>query len=432
MIEVDVAKRDEWVVDLNISVDKEGMAGELDAAYKEFTRTAKLPGFRRGKAPRSVLEERAGPDIERKAIERLLPKVYEEAVGQANIAPITPPQIDNIDYKKDEYLKFRAQVEVKPEITIEDYKRIELSKKIKKVGEEEVEKELENLQKRNAEMVGVETRPAKENDVITINYEGFVDGAPIPGARAENVSIEIGKTKLLPGAEDELIGMEIDTSREIKINLPPEYPAKEFAGQEATFKIELKSIKEKRLPAIDDEFAKDVGRTSLAELKKGIKNDLENFNEDLAKAELKNEILKTLISKASFSPPRGLLEKEIDLLINEFKKNLAPSGLTLDKYLAKENVSLEKLRGDFRPRAVEQLKGEFILDTIADKEDIQASEEELEEQINRMAKILSKTPREMRDLLGERGELDGLRQRVRIDKTLNFLLEAAEIKEVYE
>ncbi|HAV42776.1 TPA: trigger factor [bacterium] len=432
MIKVDLIRKDEWTVELDISVDRERTESEFSTACKDLNRSIRLPGFRQGKIPRSVLEARMNQDLQKKVVESLVFKSYQEAVNQTKIVPITLPRIENIDYKKNEYLKFRAHVEVRPEIPLGDYKGISLEKRIKKVTTEDIEQELKYIQERGAELVGVDDRPARVGDIVSIDYEGFVEGIPIPGAKKENVSIELGKTKLLPGIEEEVIGMEVNTSKEIRINLPENYPVKEFANQLATFKVGLKSIKVKRLPSIDDELARDVGKENLNELREAIRVELERFNEDQAKRELKNMATKTLVANSDFSPPKSLIEKEVDQMINEFENNLRPIGLTIERYLKEKEIALEELRDDFRPKAIENLKAGFILDIIADREGIQATEEEVEEGIEDLANAFSKTKEEMKKLLADQGEVDGLCQRIRRSKTADFLVTQSQIEEIYE
>ncbi|MDI6703102.1 MAG: trigger factor [bacterium] len=413
-----VEKKEGCVVDLHIHLTREEVNEEYELVYKKLNRTVKVPGFRIGHVPRSILDTRFRERIEKELIESIAPKYYKKAIKEVDIVPLTPPKISAFKCRKDEPLNFSATIEVKPDIELGKYKGIEVEKKVYKVTERDVEKRLKSLQLQYAELVDVEGRGVQKGDTITINFNSFVDGKPIPGLKGENFSLDVGGDVLLPEAEEKIIGAQVGEEREIKIRLPENFKPIEFAGKEATFFVNVLSIKEKRLPVLDDEFARDVGKFScLSDLKENLREELERAFEMRTNQELRNELLDIIISNSRFEVPRVMLEGEIDLMIRDFSNDIKPQ--TLSQYLKEVNMSLEELREDFRPYGEKRLKRGLILDSIATKEGIEVTDEELEERIKALGlENVDKAKRE--DLLEE----------IRAEKTLRFLLEVSNIKEV--
>jgi trigger factor len=429
---VDVIKGDGCECTLSITIEQDQIEDEFDVIYKELSREVRIPGFRVGRVPRAILESRMGKEVERKAIQRLLSKAYEEAIKRTGVDPLTPPRIEDVDYKRKEVLSFKAHLEVRPEFQLDGYKGLSLRKRIRKVTEEGVDERLKSLQRLHGELVNVDGRGVRKGDIIEIDHEGFVEGEPIPRTKGEGVTIEVGRTKLIGGIEEGIIGMEVGEEKEIVVTLGDDYPLKEFRGQKATFKIRLHSIKETHLPQIDDEFAKDLGKSNLKELRASIEDELKEFYQREAEERAKKDLLNLLVGKFDFPLPKTLLEREIDLMVKGFEENLAPTGLSLDGYLKKNNLSMERLREDFRGEATKRLKGGIILDAIAEREGIEVEGEDLSEEIESMAKAFGTTPNAMRERLEKENGMDDLRQRIRVDKTLSYLLNQCEVEEVIE
>lgn len=418
-------KKEDCVAILKITISKEEVIKEFDRKYNSLIPTVKLPGFRRGKIPRQILESRYGPNIEKEVIEKLLTTYYQQAIKEKNILVVSQPKIEDIEYvKKDEPISFKALVEVKPEIELSNYKGIRLKKKVTNVTDKDVEDGLRILQEKHASIEVVE-KPVGKNSIVLFDFETFKDNKPVPDGSHKDFLLEIGKKIFPPELEQQLFGLKKGKEKKFKIKLPKDYSDPNMAGEKITFKVKINEIKERILPPLDDEFAKDIGEfNTIKELKEAYKKDLIAAAEFEAGQKLKEEIITILISQSSFPLPKTLIEKEIDhRMINVFN-TLQEQGIKVDDYLKKMDMTVDACRNELRPQAIKQLKKFLILDSIAEKENITVEDEEYETWVKNNFRTV---PSKLKKYLEDNQQKAILKEELRIQKTLDFLVEVADI-----
>ena len=325
-------------------------AAKFDEAIKKvYFKSAKyfnIPGFRKGKAPMNIVEKYYGKEIfYEDAFNDLAPEVIEQAVKENDLKIVSRPDIDVTQIGKGQDLIFTAIYQTKPEAELGKYKGIEIEKIEYTVTDEDINHELEHLQEHNSRLISIEDRPVENRDIATIDFEGFVDGTPFEGGKAENYDLEIGSKSFIEGFEDQVIGMKIDEEKEIKVTFPEEYFSSELAGKEATFKVKVHEIKKKELPELDDEFAKDVSEfDTLDELKKSIQDKLEKENADKQKYETEDAVIKAVVEEMKVEIPSGMIETEVDNMIRDIESRLSYQGLKLEQYLQMLGKTEEDLR----------------------------------------------------------------------------------------
>jgi len=409
-------------VKLEIEVDAARFEEGMQKSYFKNVKRFNVPGFRRGKAPRQIIENFYGEGVfYEDAINEVCPEAYEAAVEEHNLEPVDRPEIDILQIGKGENLIFTATVTVKPEVELGDYKGIEVNKVEYNVTDEDVERELKIAQDRVARWVAVDDRPVKEHDRVTIDYAGFVDGEQFPGGTAENQSLEIGSGHFIPGFEEQIVGMNIGEEKEIQVTFPEEYHAEDLKGKAATFKVKLHEIKEKEVPDLDDEFAKDVSEfDTLEEYKADIRKKLEENAANRAKIEMEDQLIKKVVENASVEIPDVMVERQIDSLTRDFEYRLMYQGLSLDKYLEYTGTSKEVFRAQYRDEAYNRVKTQLVLEKISKVENIVAEEEDINKEISRMAEQYKKDVEEFRSTLREE-DIDYISDGIVLQKTIDFL-----------
>ncbi len=413
-------------VTLKITIPAEEIHQQFNKEYHKLMQTAKVAGFRPGKVPRQILEARYGPAVEKEAIETLINSSYQKTIREKNIHVVSRPTIENINYvNKDEPLSFTAKVEIKPKIELNNYKKIPLKKQVTKITDKDVQDGLRRLQEKYAEIVSVE-KPIGKDSLVIFDFEAFKDKEPLPDGRQKDFLLEMGRNVFPPEFERQLLGMKKGDGKEFKIKLPKDYSDPNMAGEKITFKVKINEVKERKLQPLDDEFAKDLGEfDSIKEVEEAFKKDLINTAEFSATQKLKDEIMTILVSQHSFSLPSILIEKEIDYMLLGLLNRLQSYGLTLENYLKEKNVTVDAVRDEFRPQAVDRLKKILILEAIADNEGIKVEDEEYVTWV----KINFRTkPTKIKEYLEDNEHRAGLKEELRMQKTLNFLLENADIK----
>ena len=401
-----------------------------EAMEKVYTKTAKyfnIPGFRKGKAPMQLVERQYGSEIfYEDAFNELVPDLYDEAIKENNIEAVSKPDIDITQMEKGKDLIFTATVQTKPEVKLGKYKGIEIKKIEYNVSDEEINHELGHMQERNSRLISVEDRPVEEGDITVIDFEGFVDGVPFEGGKAENHELEIGSKTFIPGFEDQIIGMKIDEERDINVKFPEEYFSKDLAGKDATFKVKLHEIKKKELPELDDEFAKDVSEfDTLDELKKSIKEKIEEENKNKEKYETEEEAIKTVCENTEIDIPSGMIELEIDNMIKDIEARLSYQGLKLEQYLQMMGKTESEMRTEFEEQAKRSVKSRLVLEAIATAEDTLPTDEEVTEKIKEMAKQYN---RDEKELLENEQLKSYLADSMKTEKAIDFIVKNAKIK----
>ncbi len=410
---------------LEIQVDREQFEKGIQRAYKKNVKRFNIPGFRKGKAPRPIIERHYGEGVfYEDAINEVCPKAYLQAIEEHDLQPVDQPEIDIVQIEKDKPFIFKAVVTVKPEVELGDYKGIQIEKKEYPVTDGDVDKELGKMRDMNARFVNVEDKPAKNEDMLTIDYKGYIDGEQFEGGTAENHTLVLGSEQFVEGFEEQLIGAKAGDSVEVNVTFPKDYKAEQLAGKDAIFQVDVKEVKEKELPDLDDEFVKDVSEfDSLEELRADIKGKLEEEAIRRAKDEFEEELLKKIADNAIIDVPEVMIEKQKDTIIRDFEMQLLYKGLNLEVYLNYIGQTLEEFRAGFDDAATYKVKNQLILEKIAKIEGIDVSEEELDKKIETLSNIYGKDDsEEFKDTLGE-SELNYIKESIIVRKTIEFLVE---------
>ena len=415
-------------VKLEITVEAEKFENAMKKVYFQNAKYFNIPGFRKGKAPMNIVEKYYGAQIfYEDAFNEVATEAYEEALTENKIDVVSRPEVDIAQMEKGKDLIFTAVVQTKPEVKLGKYKGIEIQKVEYKVDKKDVDHELEHMQEHNSRLVTVDDRPLENGDTATIDFEGFVDGVAFEGGKAEGHELEIGSGTFIPGFEEQLIGMELENEKEIKVTFPKEYFSKDLAGKDATFKVKLHDIKKKELPELDDEFAKDVSEfDTLEELKKSIKEKLTKNKEQREKYETEEAALKAVCEDSKLDIPSGMIELEIDNMLKDFEQRLAYQGLNLEQYLKMIGRTEEEMRKEYEPQAIEAIKSRLVLEAIMKAEKIEASEEEIKAKMEEMAKSYGK---DVEELSKNENLKNYLAEGIKSEKALEFIVNNAKVTE---
>ena len=414
-------------VKLEITVEAEKFENAMKKVYFQNAKYINIPGFRKGKAPMNIVEKYYGAQIfYEDAFNDVATQSYGEALDENNIDAVSRPVVDIVQMEKGKDLIFTAVVQVKPEVELGKYKGISLKKVEYKVEDKDVEKELKQMQDRNSRLVTVDDRPLENGDIATIDFEGFVDGVAFEGGKAEGHELEIGSGAFIPGFEEQLVGMKIDEERKIKVTFPKEYFSKDLAGKDATFKVKLHEIKKKELPELDDEFAKDVSEfDTLNELKASIKERLEKDNEQKAKYETEDAAIKAVCEEAKVDIPSGMIEMEVEHMMQDFNQRLSYQGLNMEQYLKMIGKTEDEIKKEYEPQAKDSIKSRLTLEAIKKAEKIEASDEEINEKLEEMAKNYGKKVEEISD---NENLKNYIKEGIESEKAIDFIVKNAKIK----
>jgi trigger factor len=408
---------------LTIEVEAAKVNEGLDAAFKKVVKQVNVPGFRKGKMPRGMFEKRFGVEsLYQDALDFILPEAYAKAIEETGIDPIDRPEIDVEQMEKGKDLIFTAKVQVKPEVKLGDYKGLEVEKVDAEVKAEDVEAELTSLQEKQAELVVKEEGKAEEGDTVTMDFEGFVDGEAFEGGQAENYSLELGSGQFIPGFEEQLIGAAAGEEKEVEVTFPEEYHAAELAGKAATFKVKLHEIKTKELPALDDEFAKDADEEveTLAELKEKIEKRLQESKKNEAETAVRETLVEKASENAEVEIPEVMVNSEVDRMMQEFGQRLQMQGMNLDLYFQFSGQTEEDLRGQMTEDAGKRVRTNLTLEAIAAAENLEVTDEEAEEEVNKMAEQYNMSADNIKQALGG---LDTLKADLKVRKAVEFLVD---------
>lgn len=408
---------------LTVEVDAETVKKGLDAAFKKVVKKVNVPGFRKGKVPRSIFEQRFGVEaLYQDALDIILPDAYANAVEEAGIEPVDRPEIDIEQMEKGKSLIFKATVTVKPEVKLGEYKGLEVEPLDTTVTDEDVENELKKLQERQAELVVKEEGKVENGDTVVIDFEGFVDGEAFEGGKANNYSLEIGSGTFIPGFEDQLIGAEAGAELDVNVTFPEEYHAKELAGKPAVFKVKVHEIKTKQVPELDDEFAKDVDEEveSLEQLKTKIKERLEHDKKHEAEHHLRDTVVEKAAENAEIDIPEVMIKNEVDRMLQEFEQRLQMQGLNLELYYQFSGQDEEALRNQMTEDAKKRVKVSLTLEAIAKEENIEVTEEDINKELENMSKMYNMSVDQIKQALGS---LDGIKSDLAIRKAIDLLVE---------
>ena len=415
-------------VKLEITVEASKFEEAIKRVYFKSAKYFNIPGFRKGKAPMQIVEKYYGKEIfYEDAFNDAANEALEEAVKENKLEIVSRPEVDIKQMEKGKDLIFTATMQTKPEAELGKYKGVEIKKIEYKVTDEDIDHELSHMQEHNSRLISIDDRPVEKGDITTIDFEGFVDGKAFEGGKAENHELEIGSNTFIPGFEDQIIGMKIDEEKDINVKFPEEYFSKELAGKDATFKVKLHEIKKKELPKLDDEFAKDVSEfDTLDELKKSIKEKQEKQNEQKAKYETEDAVIKAVCKNMKVEIPSGMIDMEIDNMLKELEQRLSYQGLNLDQYLQFMGKTKEELRKEYEPQAIEGIKSRLALEAVIKAEKIEPDEAEITEKMKEMAKNYGKENDE--EFLKNENVANYIKEGLKSEKALEFLVKNAKIK----
>ena len=402
--------------ELEITVERETFAAAVDAAYRKNVQNINIPGFRKGKAPRALVEKMYGKGIfYEDAINACLPTAYEEAAKESKLDIVGQPQFDVVS-ADDEGLVLKAIVFVKPDVKIENYLGIEVEKKVAEVTEEMVDEEITRTRERNARTKDVTDRAAKDGDSVNINFDGSVDGVPFDGGKAENFDLKLGSGQFIPGFEEQIVGHEIGDEFDVNVTFPADYHAENLAGKASVFKVKLNGIKETELPAADDEFAKDVSEfDTFAEYKADVQAKIQERNEKAAENEFEEKLIDALIEKLEADIPEVMFEEETDNFVRDYENRMRMQGLDLATYFKYTGMTIETLKEQLRPQAEKQVKVRLALEKIAKLEKLTVSAKEVEAEYKRIADAYNMPVDKIKELIAKDGITADLKVKAAID-----------------
>jgi len=411
---------------LTIEVDAESFNKALDQAFKKVVKQVNIPGFRKGKVPRMIFEQRFGVEsLYQDAVDILLPEAYTKAIDETGIEPVDQPNIDIEKIEKGSAVVFKAEVTVKPEVKLGEYKGLKMEAHDVEVTDEDVNEQLRLLQERFAELAVKEDGAIESGDTAVIDFEGFLDGTPFEGGKGENYSLEIGSNSFIPGFEDQLIGLKAGEEKEIEVSFPEDYHAEELKGKPATFKVKVHEIKVKQLPELDDEFAKDVDEEveTLDQLKEKIKNQLKEQKESSALNNKRDAVVEQAAENAEMDIPEAMIEREIDRMVREVEQQMASQGLTMDMYYQFSGTDEQSLREQLKDNAEKRVRGNLTLEAIANAENIEVTDEEVDKDIQETADNFKMSVDQVKQLINMQGGTDAIKEDLRIRKAIDFLVE---------
>lgn len=416
---------------LTIEVPVEEVNKALDQAFKKVVKQINVPGFRKGKVPRQIFEKRFGVEaLYQDALDIIVPEAYSKAIDETGIIPVDYPEISDVEnFAKDQAFTFTAKVTVKPEPKLGEYKGLEVKKLDTEVTDEEIEKQIEILLNRKAELEIKEDEAIVEGDIAVIDFEGFLGEEAFEGGKGEDYSLEIGSGQFIPGFEEQLVGLKAGESKDIQVTFPEEYHAEELAGKDATFKVAIKEVKTKVLPELNDEFAKEVDPEveSLEQLRNKLKEQAAEQKKAEADSALRDELVQKASENAEIDIPEAMIHNEIHRMIDEFGQRLQMQGLNLDLYYQMSGQTADDLHEQFKDDAETRVRVTLTLEAIAKAENIEATQEDIDQEIEKMSKQFNMTKEQIVSALG--GTTEILENDIRTQKTVEFLVENAKITE---
>ncbi|EEG78175.1 trigger factor [Dethiobacter alkaliphilus] len=428
---VKVEKIDGSKVALEIEVEQPVVEDALNQAYKKVVKQVSLPGFRKGKVPRPILESRFGPEVlYEEALEIMVPDAYDNAVEEAGIEPIDRPEIDLVQMEKGKPFIFKATVEVKPEVELGEYRGVEVTRELKEITEDDVEKKLDAMRHEHVKMHVVDGA-VEQGDLAVIDFTGYKDGEPFEGGSAEGHSLEVGSGSFIPGFEEQVVGMKAGEEKDIDVTFPEDYHSEDLAGKPVTFKVKVQEVKRKEYPELNDDFAAEVSEFgTLAELKEDVLNKLKEEEENRAKTVVEEKVVQAVAANSEAPVPDPMVEREIDRMTGEMEQFLRMQGLTLEKFTSLTGKTMEDLREEKREEAGQRVKANLVLDAIIEKEGIEATDEEVEERIEKFAESYGQPVETIKEYFEAQGQSNVLRQEIKFRKAVDFLMEEAKITDV--
>lgn len=399
-----VEKLEKNMAKLTVEVSAEDLEKAIEKAYQKQKKQISIPGFRKGKVPRQMVEKMYGREVfYEDAANELIPDAYDKALEDCEEDIVSSPRIEVTQIEAGKPFIFTATVALKPEVTLGEYKGVKIGKIDREVTEDEVMAQINAERDNNARNITVEDRPVKDGDMTVIDFEGFVDGVAFEGGKGENYPLTIGSGAFIPGFEEQLVGAEIGKEVEVKVTFPEDYQAEELQGKEAVFKCTVHEIKEKEVPELDDEFASEVSEfETLAEYKEDVRKNLEEKKAKDAETTRENKAVQAAVEASEMEIPEPMLETQQRQMVDEFAQRITMQGMSMEQYMQFTGATYEKLVEQVKPQAEERIKSRLVLEAIARAEKIEATEEDYEDELKTMADVYQMEVDKVKELMGER------------------------------
>ncbi len=411
------------MVKLVIESTAEEFEAGLNKAYNKDKNKITIPGFRKGKAPRKMIEKLYGAEVfYEEAANTIIPEAYSNAAEESGLDIVSQPKIAVVQLEQGKPFIFSAEVAVKPEVELGTYKGVEVAKVDTEVTDADLEEELKKVQDQNSRTVSVEDRAVKDGDMTVIDFEGFVDGVAFEGGKGENYPLTIGSHAFIDTFEEQIIGMNIGDEREINVTFPEEYHAEELKGKPAMFKVALKEIKEKQLPELDDDFAQDVSDfDTIAEYKEDLKKTLAERKSNEAKGKKEDEAIAKIVESSKMDIPEAMINTQVNRMVEEFAQRLQQQGLSIEQYFQYTGMTAEKIVEEMKPEAVKRIQTRLVLEAVVKAEDIQVSDEEFEAELQKMADMYKMELTQIKEFMGEY-EGKQIRSDIAIQKAVELIV----------
>ena len=421
-----VEKMEKNMAKLTIEVSAEELDKAMQNAYLKARGKISIPGFRKGKAPRKMIEQMYGKGIFLEdAANALIPEHYSKALEECDLEIVSQPEIDVTQAEPGKAFIFTAEVAVKPEITLGEYKGVEVPKSETEVTDEDIDAEIKKEQEKNSRTVTVEDRGAENGDITTIDFEGLVDGVAFEGGKGTDYPLTLGSGSFIPGFEDQLVGAKAGDHVEVNVTFPEEYQAAELAGKAAVFQCDVKKVETKELPELDDDFAQDVSEfDTLAEYREDVKKNLTEKKEKEARAAKENAAVDKAIENAEMEIPDAMINTQVRQMMNDFASRMQSQGLTMEQYFQFTGMTAEKMQEEMKPQALKRIQTRLVLEKIAETENIEVSEDEVNEEISKMAEMYKMEADKLKELLGDR-ELEQMKKDMAVQKAVTLVADEA-------
>lgn len=421
-----VEKLEKNMAKLTIEVPASELEKALQSAYMKQKNKISLPGFRKGKVPRQMIEKMYGAEIfYDDAANALIPKAYADAYDECELDIVSRPEIDVVQIEKGKDFIFTATVATKPEVTLGEYKGLEVDKVSTRVTQKEVDAKIQEEAEKNARTITVEDRAVQDGDEVVLDFEGFVDGVAFEGGKGENYPLTIGSGSFIPGFEEQLVGAETEKEVEVKVTFPEDYHAEDLKGKEAVFKCTVHEIKAKELPEIDDEFAAEVSEfDTLEEYKADVKTKIKEQKAAEGKAKQEDQVVEQAVKNATYELPEAMVETQAEQMANDFAQRMQSQGLTMEQYFQFTGTTAEQMMEDLKPQAVKRIETRLVLEAIVKAENIEISDEKLDEEIGKMAEAYKMEADKLKEFMGE-NEKKQMKEDMAVQEAITFLVENA-------
>ena len=423
---VQVENLEKSLAKLTIEVDADTVEKSLDKVYQKQKKNITIQGFRKGKAPRNIIEKMYGAGVfYEDAVNDMIPAAYEDAAKESELEIVSQPKLEVVQIEKGKPFIFTAEVAVKPEVTLGDYMGIEVEKSDVEVTDEEVMAEIDKERESNSRTITVDDRAVEDKDIVTIDFEGFVDGEAFEGGKGENYPLTIGSGSFIPGFEEQLVGAEAEKEVEVKVTFPEDYHAEELKGKEAVFKCTVHEIKAKELPEIDDEFAAEVSEfDTLEEYKADVKAKIKEQKAADGKRNQEDQAVEQAVKNAEYEIPQPMIETQTTQMVEDFAQRIQSQGITLEQYFQFTGLTAEKMMEDMRPQAIKRIETRLVLEAVAKAENIEITDEKIDEELAKMAESYNMEVEKLKEFMGE-NEKKQMKEDLAVQEAVTFLVENA-------